>query len=157
SAFASLPQLFFGLAAPEAGVAPRRVGWICADRNAVSAFSERKELRTVGRNPGELPALLAALRARIARRPVGSMQSSSKALDGLAGDLAGARFGVAIWSAAALGALETEMLQGIVADLNAKTRFSSLPLGPGDNALGVMEVCGWMTGFPMRTGFCGQY
>ena len=157
SAFASLPQLFFGLAAPEAGAARRRIGWICPDRSAMSAFSDGRELRTIGRNPGELPALLAALRARITGRPVAKTQASGKALDGLAGDLTGARFGVAIWSAAALGALETEMLQGMVVDLNAKTRFSSLPLGPGDNAHGVMQVCGWMTGFPMRTGFCRSY
>jgi formylmethanofuran dehydrogenase subunit B len=24
---------------------------------------------------------------------------------------------------------------------------------PGDHAAGVLDVCGWMTGFPMRTGF----
>jgi formylmethanofuran dehydrogenase subunit B len=157
NAFASLPQLFFGPAAPEAGAAARRIGWICPDRSAMSTFGEGRELRTLGRNPGELPALLAVLRARIAGRPVAKTLTWGKTLDGLAGDLASARFGVAIWSAAALGALETEMLQGIVADLNAKTRFSSLPLGPGDNALGVMQVCGWMTGFPMRTGFGLSY
>jgi len=156
-AFASLPQLFFGPTAPEAGAAARRIGWICPDRSAMSAISQGSELRTIGRNPGELPALLAALRARIAGRPVAKTQTSGKTLDGLAGDLARARFGVAIWSAAELVALETEMLQGIVADLNAKTRFSSLPLGPGDNALGVMQVCAWMTGFPMRTGFGLSY
>jgi formylmethanofuran dehydrogenase subunit B len=156
-AFAALPQLFFGPAAPEAGAAPRRIGWICPDRSAMSAFREGAEPRTIGRNARELPALLAGLRARIAGRPVAKTQVSGKALDGLAGDLAQARFGVAIWSAAALGALETEMLHGIVADLNARTRFSSLPLGPGDNAFGVMEVCGWVTGFPMRTGFGLSY
>ena len=38
-------------------------------------------------------------------------------------------------------------------DLNAPTRFSGLPLAPADNAMGVLQTCGWMTGFPMRTGF----
>jgi formylmethanofuran dehydrogenase subunit B len=74
-------------------------------------------------------------------------------LDGLADALKAARFGVAAWSATQLDALTIEMLCGIVADLNAATRFSGLPLAPGDNAIGVLQVCGWMTGFPVRTGF----
>jgi formylmethanofuran dehydrogenase subunit B len=32
-----------------------------------------------------------------------------------------------------------------------------LPLAPGDNADGVLQVCGWTTGFPMRTGFGRGY
>jgi formylmethanofuran dehydrogenase subunit B len=74
-------------------------------------------------------------------------------LAGLADALKAARFGVAAWSATELDALTIEMLCGIVADLNAATRFSGLPLPPGDNAIGVLQVCGWMTGFPVRTGF----
>ena len=31
------------------------------------------------------------------------------------------------------------------------------PLAPGDNAVGVLQTCGWMTGFPMRTGFGRGY
>jgi formylmethanofuran dehydrogenase subunit B len=34
-----------------------------------------------------------------------------------------------------------------------KTRFSGLPLPPADNALGVLQVCGWMSSLPPRTGF----
>jgi formylmethanofuran dehydrogenase subunit B len=37
--------------------------------------------------------------------------------------------------------------------LNEKTRFSTLPLAAPDNCAGVLAACGWMTGFPMRTGF----
>ena len=68
-----------------------------------------------------------------------------------------ARFGVAVWSAAELDVLAIEMLCGLVQDLNAKTRFTGLPLAPPDNALGVLQACGWMTGFPMRTGFGRGY
>ena len=50
-----------------------------------------------------------------------------------------------------------EMLFGLIDDLNAHTRFTGLPLAPGDNAAGVMQACGWMTGFPMRTGFGRGY
>ena len=63
----------------------------------------------------------------------------------------------AVWSAAELDALTVEMLCGLVKDLNAKTRFSGLPLAAGDNALGALQACGWMTGFPMRTGFGRGY
>ena len=58
-----------------------------------------------------------------------------------------------MWSAANLDVLAIEMLCGLVQDLNAQTRFTGLPLAAGDNALGVLQACGWMTGFPMRTGF----
>jgi formylmethanofuran dehydrogenase subunit B len=49
------------------------------------------------------------------------------------------------------------MLCGIVSDLNAHTRFTGFPIAPGDNAVGVLQACGWMTGFPMRTGFGRGY
>jgi formylmethanofuran dehydrogenase subunit B len=60
---------------------------------------------------------------------------------------------VAVWTAASLGALEIEMLNGLVRDLNETSRFSTLPLAAADNGAGVLAACGWMTGFPMRTGF----
>jgi formylmethanofuran dehydrogenase subunit B len=101
--------------------------------------------------------LLAALRARVAGRAVGKIRLAAKVLDALAADLHAARFGVAVWSAAELDALSIEMLCGLVDDLNAATRFSGLALAPGDNALGVLQACGWMTGFPMRTGFARGY
>ena len=75
------------------------------------------------------------------------------ALDALATTVKGARFGVAVWTAASLGALEIEMLHGLVRDLNETTRFSTLPLAAPDNGAGVLAACGWTTGFPMRTGF----
>jgi formylmethanofuran dehydrogenase subunit B len=74
-------------------------------------------------------------------------------LDAIAVALKGARFGVAVWTAASLGALEIEMLHGLVRDLNDTTRFSTLPLAASDNGAGVLAACGWTTGFPMRTGF----
>jgi formylmethanofuran dehydrogenase subunit B len=107
----------------------------------------------IGKDSAELPAFLAALRARVAGRPTGKTRVSSRILDEVSTGLKGARFGVAIWSAAALDALTIAMLCGLVNDLNAATRFSGLPLAPADNAVGVMQTCAWMTGYPMRTGF----
>ena len=60
---------------------------------------------------------------------------------------------MAVWTAASLGALEIQMVNGLVRDLNETTRFSTLPLPPPDNGAGVLAACGWTTGFPMRTGF----
>jgi formylmethanofuran dehydrogenase subunit B len=95
--------------------------------------------------------MLATLRARAAGRPVAG--KPARALDALATELRQARFGVALWTAAALETPVIEMVCGLVDDLNAATRFTGLALAPDDNAAGVLQVCGWTTGFPMRTGF----
>jgi formylmethanofuran dehydrogenase subunit B len=131
----------------------RRIFWLCPERHAGGA----DRLTTVGFEARDLPVLLATLRARVNGRPVGLSPVPTPVLDGVAGSLKAARFGVAIWSAAGLDTLTIEMLCGLIADLNATTRFSGLPLAPGDNAVGVLQVCGWMTGFPPRTGFGRSY
>jgi formylmethanofuran dehydrogenase subunit B len=130
----------------------RNIIWLCPDRDA-REIAKGIPINVLGRNPADLPIVLAMLRARIAGRAVGKGPVASKAIDSTVAELKAARFGVAIWSVERLDALATEMLQGIVADLNATTRFTSLPIEPPDNAAGVLHVCGWMTGYPMRTSF----
>jgi formylmethanofuran dehydrogenase subunit B len=127
--------------------AKRRVFRLCPGQ------ASKTEAGIIGRHARDLPVLLAALRTRLAGRPVGRTRVAMRALDELASDLRAARFGVAVWSAAALDALSIEMLCGLVDDLNAHTRFSGLPAPPGDDAIGILQACGWLTGFPMRTGF----
>jgi formylmethanofuran dehydrogenase subunit B len=129
----------------------QQIVWLCPGRARRDARGAK--IHAVGRDAHDLPAIIAALRAAVARRPVGVLPVAAKALAATAAQLQSARFGVAIWSAAALDALTIEMLCGLVKDLNATTRFSGLPLPPADNALGVLQACGWMTGFPPRTGF----
>jgi formylmethanofuran dehydrogenase subunit B len=109
--------------------------------------------RIVACDRNHLPVVLAAMRARRAGRPVGKTAIRAKTIEQIATLLKAARFGVAVWSAVDLDALAIEMLCGIVADLNVATRFSGFAIPPGDNATGVLQACGWMTGFPMRTGF----
>jgi formylmethanofuran dehydrogenase subunit B len=109
--------------------------------------------KTIGRNADHLPVVLAALRARLAGRPLGKAGISAKAIEEVATLLKAARFGVAVWSAVDLDALAIEMLCGIIADLNMETRFTGFAIPPGNNAIGVLQACGWKTGFPMRTGF----
>jgi formylmethanofuran dehydrogenase subunit B len=126
--------------------------WLCPGPDAAKAESEFP-IRRIGKKVRDLPALLAALRAQTGGRPGGNGPISAKLLLEVSNALKAGRFGVAMWSAAALDPLAIEMICGLVNDLNATTRFCTLPLAPQDNALGVMHVCSWMTGFPMRTGF----
>jgi formylmethanofuran dehydrogenase subunit B len=158
AAWPELPaRLFTRPTAAEAGGVERRIVWLCAGRDTRQFSESHANIRTIGRDPEDLPVLLAALRARVAGRPIGKTRLSVKLLDALVTDLQAARFGVAVWSAADLDVLTIEMLCGLVKDLNAKTRFTGLPLAAGDNALGALQACGWMTGFPMRTGFGRGY
>lgn len=126
----------------------RRIVWLCP---GVSPKERRTEV--IGDDPAQLPVLLAALRARVSGRPVADRAPMSDKIDSLATDLKQAHFGVAVWSAATLDPLAIDMLAGLAKDLNDSTRFTSLPLTPGDNAAAVQQVSGWKTGFPMRTGF----
>jgi formylmethanofuran dehydrogenase subunit B len=147
-AWPELPERL--LSAPE-----RRVVWLCPGDAAEARALHNMVI--VGRDPVELPILLAALRARCAGRPVAKTPIAANEIDVVANDLSKARFGVAVWSAAEHDELTIEMLCGLVKDLNENTRFSGLPLAPPDNAAGVQQVSGWMTGFPMRTGFARGY
>ena len=155
------PQLSERLSLQAAGPpvdpdATRRIIWLCPGRGGAKDVGI-EQVQVVGRSPEDLAVLLAALRARLAGHPVGRTRVAAKVLDGLVTDLRGARFGVAVWSAAELDELTIEMLCGLVAELNATTRFTGFSLAPADNARGVLQACAWMTGLPMRTGFGRGY
>ena len=146
------------LTPPAAEGALRRIFRLGADEAdmralAGAAADSVSKIETISADEASLPGWLAALRARVNGRPVALSGARSREIDALAAALRSAKFGVAVWSAARLDFLTIEMLCGLVWDLNAKTRFTGLPLAPGDNAAGVLQVCGGMTGFPMRTGF----
>jgi formylmethanofuran dehydrogenase subunit B len=128
----------------------RRIFWLCPGKQAATPAT----ITAIGRAVAEAPALLAVLRAHIAGRPAGKV---AKPIAELATALQAARFGVAVWSAQTLDEMTIEMLSGLIKDLNAKTRFTGLPLASGDNAAGVQQACGWLTGFPVRTGFGRGY
>ncbi len=146
-------QLLAPPARPEGADVKRRIVWLAPDAGAkISGFDGDIEIVAAGLG-SPLAANLAALRARIKGRPIAQAGIPLPMLDALAGVLKGARFGVAVWTAASLGALEIEMINGLVRDLNEATRFSTLPLASEDNGAGVLAACGWITGFPMRTGF----
>jgi formylmethanofuran dehydrogenase subunit B len=127
----------------------RRILRLCPE---IPGRERRQEERWVGTHRSELPGLLAALRAILAGRPIAKLPERTR-IEEVAAELRQARFGVALWSAAELDVLTIEMLCGLVEELNRNNRFSGLPLIAADQAAAVLEVCGWLTGFPMRTGF----
>ena len=140
-------------ARPDGVDVKRRIVWLAPRADArIPGFDGESEVLAAGAG-ATLAADLAALRARVKGRPAAQAQIPLAVLDALAATLKGARFGVAVWTAESVGALEIEMLNGLVRDLNETTRFSTLPLPPPDNGVGVLAACGWTTGFPMRTGF----
>jgi formylmethanofuran dehydrogenase subunit B len=146
------------LAPPARAGAARRIFWLGPDEVGLRALtraanSESVKLETIDADETSLPQLLAALRARINVRAVALDSARLSEIDAIAAALRSSTFGVAVWSAAHLDALSIEMLCGLLKDLNATTRFTGLPFAPGDNAAGVQQVCGWMTGLPARTGF----
>ena len=130
----------------------RRVICLCPDSAAKNAVA-KLSASFVGDSASELPVLLSVLRARCAARPVADAPVAMASVDAVVAELNKARFGVAVWSAAHHNSLTIEMLCGLVNDLNVGTRFSGLPLAAGDNAAAVQQVAGWVTGFPLRTGF----
>ena len=145
-------------ARPEGVDVKRRIIWLAPAIGArIGGFEGDIEIWKAERG-ATLAVNLAALRARVKNRPIANPRIARSALplsvlDSIATTIKAARFGVAIWTAESLGALEIEMLHGLVRDLNDTTRFSTLPLPAPDNGAGVLAACGWMTGFPMRTGF----
>jgi formylmethanofuran dehydrogenase subunit B len=142
---AAWPDLPQRLLAPRQDA--RRVVWLCG---GAEADAHAGSITRIGDAEEDLPVLLATVRALCGGRPAGDVAAPVAAL---AADLARAKFGVAVWSAATLDALTIEMLCGLVNDLNAATRFSGLPLAAADNAAAVLDVSGWLTGFPPRCGF----
>ncbi|TJW40609.1 MAG: tungsten formylmethanofuran dehydrogenase [Mesorhizobium sp.] len=97
-----------------------------------------------------LGATLAALRAQYRGRQTSQPVSN---FDDFAKTLAAARFPVFLFSGHATEGLALEMLQGLIADLNRKSRASGLHLPASENGWGSVLASTWMTGFPLRTGF----
>lgn len=133
---------------------PRKVLWIGPDAAEAGAIAGAKIIKASG---PEIAGVLAAWRARLGGRPVNLDAQKIALIDGVAETLKAAHFGVFVWSATALDPLAIEMLQSVVVDLNATTRFTGVPIGARAGAAGVTQTSGWMTGFPPRTGFGRGY
>ncbi|MBV9054643.1 MAG: tungsten formylmethanofuran dehydrogenase [Hyphomicrobiales bacterium] len=135
-----------------AGGAPRRVIWVGRPLKG-KARSSRLEITSLQVPASQIATLLAALRARLAGRPVGKASISASRLEPVVEKLREAQFGVAIWCSPPQEALAIEALTGLVRDLNGHTRFSCVPVCAADNAAGVAMALTWLTGFPSNIDF----
>jgi formylmethanofuran dehydrogenase subunit B len=131
----------------------RKIFWLGGETGAAATIGATE----IAVRANQLPQAVAALRAAVAGRKSRFGGDLAKGLTDLAGHLQAAHFGAAVWSAESLDELTIEALSGLVLDLNAKTRFTNLAFGPAQNAVGVLQTSGWMTGFPIRTGFGRGY
>jgi formylmethanofuran dehydrogenase subunit B len=136
----------------EAEVTARKIVWIGAGKGEAPAGTLE-----VAATPAALPNILASLRAIVLGRKTTQGPAMTKKLTEVAEILKAAHFGVAVWSAESADTLSIEMLTGLIIDLNKNTRFSSVRLVAPMNAAGVVLTSGWMTGFPVRTGFGRGY
>jgi formylmethanofuran dehydrogenase subunit B len=146
----------FDLAAParfDETQAPRTIIRIGAGRGD-AAIADAIEIAA---QPAALPQQLANLRALLVGHRVRQAKRGAPKLDDVAERLKAARFGVCVWASESLDTLSIEMIYEIIKDLNKTTRFSGLPIAPSLNGTGVMQTSGWMTGFPIRTGFGRGY
>ncbi|MCB8838221.1 hypothetical protein [Aurantimonas sp. VKM B-3413] len=126
----------------------RQVVWLGAPEGAT--LPGKASVRLVRCEKADLTDALSMIRAALADRRFGQGPLQADETRELAGWLKGAGFGCAIFSASDLDALGAEMLLGLVGDLNAGTRFSTLPVFPGDEVYGAALAATWATGFPLR-------
>ena len=138
--------------------AARRILWLCADEADMRALA--RAAPTESRNSRRYLPTQASL-SSMARGFARSRQWQARLAFGrsLGGDrrsrrraaIGDIRRGCLVGGATGRAAIE--MLCGLVRISMQRRVSPGLPLAPGDNAAGVLQVCGWMTGFPMRTGF----
>lgn len=136
----------------ESEITARKIVWIGAGKGEAPAGALE-----IAATPAALPNVIASLRAIVSGRKTTQGAAITRKLTEIAEVLKAAHFGVAVWSAETVDPLSIEMLTGLVIDLNKNTRFSCVRLVPPMNAAGVVLTSGWMTGFPVRTGFGRGY
>ena len=112
----------------------------------------------------DLPEVVGVLRALIVKKvirvnEVGGIPLSR--LQILAEQLKDARYGVVSWAAGSLDFAHAELtvqtLCEMIKDLNEITRCSGLPLGGKEGDQTANSVCGWITGYPVRTSYANGH
>jgi formylmethanofuran dehydrogenase subunit B len=152
-----LPEIYRGLVAELADTVPdlsasnvREFFLIGDGKTQAASLGGRRAATVLSCGEAGLSATLAALRAQCAGRQVAAPVSN---FDGFARSLADARFPVFLFSGHASEGLALEMLHGLIADLNRKSRASGLHLPASESGWGSTLASTWVTGFPLRTGF----
>ncbi|RJG44278.1 tungsten formylmethanofuran dehydrogenase [Mesorhizobium sp. DCY119] len=135
--------------APDLGGGASRQFFLIGAETKAPYLSKVKPMRLAVAGAG-IDATLAALRAQCAGRgvakPVSNFERFAKAL-------AEAKFPVFLFCGQSLDLPGLDMLQGLIADINRKSRASALHLPASESGWGSTLASTWMTGFPMRTGF----
>jgi formylmethanofuran dehydrogenase subunit B len=151
-----LPEVHRGFVAELADTVPdltasnaREFFLIGDGRTRAPPLGGRKAIRLSCGKTG-VGGTLAALRALCAGRQVSTPVSNFARFQSA---LAGARFPVFLFSGHATDGLALEMLQGLIGDLNRKSRASGLHLPATESGWGSTLASTWMTGFPVRTSF----
>ena len=106
---------------------------------------------------------LALLRARLADRQLLDFSKVAAAtvrkLEQVADLIRNARYGVLVWSPAALPQEQADLVigsaQALLRDLNAVQRFAGLSLGGNNGGASWQRVATWQTGFPAAINFNG--
>jgi formylmethanofuran dehydrogenase subunit B len=151
-----LPEIHRGFAAELADTVPdltasnaREFFLIGDSRTRAPPLGGRKAIRLSCGKAG-VGGTLAALRAQCAGRQVSATVSNFARFQSA---LADARFPVFLFSGQFADGLALEMLQGLIADLNRKSRASGLHLPATESGWGSTLASTWMSGFPLRTSF----
>lgn len=151
-----LPEMHRGFVAELANTAPdlsdrnrREFFLIGNSRTPAPPLGGKRKPTLLSCGEAGLSATLAALRAQCA----GQIAKPVSNFDGFKRSLEAARFPVFLFSGHASDGLALEMLQGLIADLNKRSRVSTLHLPAGESGWGSAVASTWMTGFPLRTSF----
>ena len=134
----------------------RQVLWLGAGDD-MPDLPESVALRGIDCAGVDLLDALSAIRAELAGHQHGAGPLPAPTVQFVAEWLKEAAFGCAIFAPASLDSLTIEMLAGLVFDLNAETRFTSLPMLRSDQAFAAAQAATWTTGFPLRSGFGRGY
>ncbi|MHA6687090.1 tungsten formylmethanofuran dehydrogenase [Mesorhizobium sp. A556] len=148
------------------GKLPEAYGTLLAELSSTTPDLSAANARTfflIGNDGGMVPAgtplacgkaglnaTLAAIRASLGGRQVSTPVSN---FDVFANGLKSARYPVFVFSGHGVDRFGLEMLQGLLDDLNQKSRASGLHLPASESGWGSILASTWMTGFAPRTGF----
>jgi formylmethanofuran dehydrogenase subunit B len=152
-----LPAVHHGFVAELADTVPdlsatnaREIFLIGDEGTKVSSFLGSRKATPLSCERAGLSGTLAVLRAQRAGRRVSKQVSN---FDDFARALGTAKFPVFLFSGHGADGLALEMLQGLIADINRKSRASALHLPASESGWGSVLASTWMTGFAPRTGF----
>ena len=105
----------------------------------------RRVIAVPASGDGAVLAALAAIRAALAGRLPKPSRAIAQAVDALRA----AAYGAAIYDPSSLDEPALTLLMGLVDDLNAATRFTSMALAVPGNGMGALLVSGWTAGCPL--------